>query len=148
MYCIFKICIFVSLKKIVAIFLLLQILTNNAFAEELIKMPRLFTHYFHHSHEHKDTKGFFDYLHKHYSDHHESEKHSKSHSDEDNDCNLPFKHCGGCCINIHSPAIGFVSNCLNADAAYFQIKNTEFLSENDRIESLDLHTIWQPPKIS
>lgn len=140
--------IFEYVKKIVAIFLLLQIATNNAFAEELIKMPRLFTHYYHHSHDHKDTKGFFDYLHKHYSDHHESEKHSKNHSDEDNDCNLPFKHCGGCCLNIHSPIMGFVNPCILSESVYFQIKNSEFKSENDRIESLDLHTIWQPPKIS
>lgn len=137
-----------ELKKIIAIFLLLQIVTNNAFAEELIKMPRLFTHYYHHSSEHKDSKDFFDFLHKHYSDHHEKDTHSKKHSDEDNDCQLPFKHCGGCCLNIHSPAIGFVPTILNADYTYYQIKNTGFTAHNDRIESLDICNIWQPPKIS
>jgi hypothetical protein len=110
-------------------------------------MPRLFTHYFHHTNEHKDTKGIFDYLHKHYSDSHTNEKHSKGHNEEDNDCNLPFKHCGGCCLNIHVPATGFVPSCLIAGTAYFQIKNSKFISRNDRIESLDLHTIWQPPKL-
>lgn len=140
--------IFVSLKRIVAIFLLLQIVTNNAFAEELIKMPRLFTHYYHHSHDHKDTKDFFDFLHNHYANHHDNDKHSKNHSDEDNDCNLPFKHCGGCCLNVHSPAIGFVPNILNANYTCYQIKNTGFMPQDDRIENLDICTIWQPPKIS
>lgn len=140
--------IFEYVKKIIAIFLLIQIVTNNSFAEELIKMPRLVTHYYHHSYEHEDTKDFFDFLHKHYSDHHEGENHSKGHSNEDNDCNLPFKHCGGCSLNIHSPVICFVNPCLNADAAYFQIKNSKFISEDDRIESLDIQIIWQPPKIS
>jgi hypothetical protein len=136
------------LKKIVAIFLLLQIVTNNAFAEELIKVPGLFTHYYHHSHEHKDTKGFFDFLHSHYSDHHENDAHLEKHSDEDNDCQLPFKHCGNCCLNIHSPAIGFIPSVLNTDYIYYQVKNTGFLIQNDRIESLDIKTIWQPPKIA
>ena len=136
------------MKKIIAIFLLLQIVTNNAFAEELIKMPRLFTHFYHHSHEHKDTKDFFDFLHKHYSDHHENDKHSKNHNDEDNDCNLPFKHCGGCCISVHASAIGFLPTFFNADYPSFQIKNEAFFSENDRIESLDLSSIWQPPKLA
>jgi len=135
-------------KKIIAIFLLLQIITNNAFAEELIKMPRLFTHFYHHSHKHKDTKGFFDFLHKHYSDHHEKDKHSKNHHDEDNDCNLPFKHCGGCCSNIHTSTIGFLPTLLNTDYPFIQIKNEGFYSENDRIESLDLNSIWQPPKLA
>jgi hypothetical protein len=114
----------------------------------LIKMPRLFTHYFHHSHEHKDTTDFFDYLHKHYSDHHENDTHSKKHSDEDNDCQLPFKHCGGCCLNIHSSVIGFVPSFIDADYVYYHIKNTSFVAHNDRIESLDICNIWQPPKIS
>ncbi len=111
-------------------------------------MPRLFTHYQHHSNEHKDTKGFFDFLHKHYSDHHEKEKHSRNHSDEDNDCNLPFKHCGDCCLNIHSSVIGFIPSILNADYVYYNVKNTGFTAHNDRIESLDICNIWQPPKIS
>ncbi|MFN5673774.1 MAG: hypothetical protein ACK46W_01730 [Bacteroidota bacterium] len=136
------------MRKIVVIFLLLQIVTNNIFAEELIRMPRLFTHYFHHSNEHKDTKDFFDFLHKHYSDHHEKDTHSKKHSDEDNDCQLPFKHCGGCCLNVHSSVIGFVPTILSADYTFPQIKNTGFMAQDDRIESLDICNIWQPPKIS
>ena len=136
------------MKKIVAILLLLQIVTNNAFAEEVIKMPRLFTHYYHHSHEHKDTKSFLDFLHKHYSDHQENDKHSKNHNDEDNDCELPFKHCGRCCLNIHTATIGFLPTLLNTDYPSIQIKNEDFYSENDRIESLELNSIWQPPKLS
>ena len=140
--------IFTLLKKIIAIFLLLQIVTNNAFAEELVKMPRLVTHFYHHSHEHKDTKDFFDFLHKHYSDHHENDKHSQKHSDEDNDCNLPFKHCNNCCLNIHISTIGFLPTFLNTEFFSIQIKNENFFPENDRIESFDFSSIWQPPKLA
>ena len=136
------------MKKAIAILLLLQIVSNNSFAEELIKLPRLFTHFYHHAYEHKDTKDFADFLHKHYSDHHENDNHSKNHKDEDNDCNLPFKHCGGCCLNIHSSTIGFLPTLLNADYPPIQIKNEDFYSENDRIESLELNSIWQPPKLA
>lgn len=136
------------MKKVIAIFLLLQILSSNAFAEELIRMPRLFTHYYHHSQEHKDVKDFFDFLHKHYSDHHQKDEHSKSHDGDDNDCQLPFKHCGGCCLNAHTSVIGFIPSILNADYVYYHVKNTGFTAHNDRFESLDICNIWQPPKIS
>lgn len=142
-----KVCTFELLKKLIALFLLVQILTNNAFVEELVKMPRLFTHYVHHAEEHQDTKGFMDYLHTHYAGQHENETHSKNHNDEDNDCNLPFKHCGSCYLSIHAPAVGLVTNILHADITYFQINDSGFVSANDQIESLDLQNIWQPPKL-
>ncbi len=126
---------------------MLQVVSNNAFAEELIKLPSLFTHYYHHAEEHKDTKDFFDYLYKHYSDHSEKDSHSKNHNDEDNECNLPFKHCGNCCINAHAPAIGFVSSHLTAEYSFVLTKSSKFFSENDIIESNDLCSIWQPPKL-
>ncbi len=147
--CKFEFCIFVVLKKLIAIFLLLQIASSNAFAEEVIKLPKLFTHFYHHSQEHKDTKGFFDFLHKHYSDHHENDVHSKKHNDEDDkDCDLPFKHCGNSCINIHAPVLGFVSSYLTTDFNVVILESSPYTSENDRIETNDLCSIWQPPKLA
>ncbi len=137
-----------KLKKVVAIFLLLQIVSNNAFAEELLKMPKLFTHFYHHANEHKDAGNFLDYLHNHYSDHHKNNAHEKGHSDEDNDCNLPFKHCNNCCVNIHSAAVGFTASYLIADYNLYQFSSSTFVSEDDRIESQDICSIWQPPKIN
>ena len=137
-----------TLKKLIAIFLLLQIVSNNAFAEELIKFPRLFTHFYHHAYEHKDTKDFFDFLHKHYSDHHQKDAHSKKYDDDDNDCNLPFKHCGSCCVNIHAPVLAFASSYLTADFNMTVLKSSRYINENDRIESNDLCSIWQPPKLA
>lgn len=135
------------MKKVIAIFLLFQIVSNNAFAEELIKLPKLFTHFYHHTYEHKDTKDFFDYLNMHYAGEHGTD-HSKKHDDDDKDCSLPFKHCGNCCINVHAPALGFVSSCLTADFNVVELKPSRYISENDRIETNDLCSIWQPPKLS
>lgn len=135
-------------KKLIVIFLLLQIVSNNAFAEELIKMPGLITHYFHHSKEHGDSENFFYFLHKHYSDHHDKDRHADGKHDEDKDCNLPFKHCGGCCLNLHSSVLGFLPTCLNADNIFYQVKKNTFPTADDRIESSDVCSIWQPPKIS
>jgi hypothetical protein len=139
-------CKLAALKKLVAIFLLLQIITNNAFAEELVKIPKLFTHYHHHAHEHKDTKGFLDFLHKHYFIVGQEDMHSKNHNDEDNDCQLPFKHCGGCSVNVHAPVTVFVPTYLSTVFTCFEIKKAAFAFENERIESLNIRTIWQPPK--
>jgi hypothetical protein len=138
---------FVPMKRIIVIFLLLQIVSNNAFAEELVKMPKLFTHFYHHAREHKDAGNFMDYLHKHYSDHHENDRHSKGHSGEDNDCNLPFKHCDNCCVNAHAPA-GFTVSYLTTNYNLFQSGFSIFVFEDDRIESQDLCSIWQPPKLA
>lgn len=133
----------------VAIFLLLQIVTNNSFAEELVKMPRLFTHYFHHAEEKRDVHDFLDFLQQHYSNHNQEESYQKQHAGEDDDdCNLPFKHCGNCCLSVHMPLIGFIPNHMDANYSFIQISEAGFLIENDRVESLNICTIWQPPKFS
>lgn len=138
---------FKPLRRLIAILLLLQIASNNVFAEELVKMPTLFTHYYHHAQEHKDTRSFWDYLHKHYSDHHHKDAHLKNHDHEDEDCKLPFKHCGHC-VSVHAPALGFMPSGLSADFACFSLASSDFIDQDDSIESLDLCTIWQPPKLA
>jgi len=138
----------VNLKKLIAIFLLLQVLSNNAFAEAMLKMPKLVTHFYHHAREHKDTDNFMDYLQSHYSTNDNNEGHDKGHSDEDNDCNLPFKHCNNCCVNVHVPALGSTASYLITDCNLLQSVSCSFISEDDRIQSQNLCSIWQPPKIS
>lgn len=131
------------MKKIVSIFLLLQFLTGNAFAEELVKLPTLFTHFYHHSQEHDDNDNFLDFVVEHYSDNHEKEEHQ-----EDKDCHLPFKHCDGCCVNAHIPLIGFTPNY---DVLEFNLTistNNEYFFENEKAENACCFSIWQPPKIS
>lgn len=128
--------------------MLLQILSNNAFAEELVKIPALFTHFNHHTQEHKDGVSFLDYIHNHYSDHEEDHKHDTQHTEEDNDCNLPFKHCDNCCVNMHAPLIGYPCSSLNTEYNPIKTEITVFVSGDDNIEIQDLCSIWQPPKIS
>ena len=136
------------MKKLVAIFLLLQIISNNAFAEELTRIPGLITHYFHHSREHKDTGSFIDFLHKHYADHHQNDRHADGKHEEDSDCNLPFKHGSSSCPNQHSTVTVCVPSSLNTDYLFYHVKKSPFPVADDRIESLDMSSIWQPPKIS
>lgn len=136
------------LKKAIAIFLLLQFVSNNTFAEELIKIPRLFTHFYHHAYEHKDIKSFPDFLQKHYSEHHKTDSHSKGHDGEDNDCQLPFKHCGGCNVTMHAPVFGFVSPAGYAGCNIAVCSASSFFGGNDRIVSRELCPIWQPPKLA
>lgn len=136
------------MKKVIVIFLLLQIVTNNAFAEQLLKVPGLILHYNHHTTQHKNSGSFYDFLYKHYSGISEKESHGDSKHEEDKDCHLPFKHCGNCCTNAHSPALGFVASYLSADCTFASLRAVDFLPSNDAIESLDINNIWQPPKIS
>lgn len=136
------------LKKFIAIILLFQIASNNALAEEVIKLPGLISHYIHHSTEHNDKEGFFEFLHQHYSDFHLLDRHADSKHEEDKDCNLPFKHCDGCCVSFHSGAPGFVSAYLTADCNIIPVESINFSPEQDSFQSFDLSNIWQPPKIS
>lgn len=132
------------MKKIIAILLLLQFLTNNSFVEELTKLPALFTHFYHHSHEHNDTHNFLTYLVKHYSENHEENEHQG----EDEKCNLPFKNCDGCCINIHVPLLAFMPSYDEAEFVFNISTNEQYTFKSEKIKSLRLHSIWQPPKFS
>jgi hypothetical protein len=129
-------------KKLIAIFLLLQFVTNNTFAEELIKLPKLFTHFYHHSHEHHDSNNFVSYLSEHYSGNPENNKHQG----EDNHCNLPFKHCDNCCINSHVPLIAFMPVFQETKFLCVTISCKKHTFENEKIKNSCASSIWQPPK--
>jgi hypothetical protein len=139
-------CYLRKVKKVLAIFLLLQFVSNNSFAEELLKLPRLFTHFYHHSKIHNENDGFFEYLHKHYTDHHK-DKHSRDHSDEDNDCNLPFKHCGNCCVSMHVSTNAFLPSVLAADFNMVDKQSNTFPVGTEQIPNVKLDSIWQPPRL-
>lgn len=134
------------MKKITLIFLILQVLSNNAFSEVLIKIPALFIHCHHHIQEEKDTITIIDFFKKHYFESITSVKHEE-HQNEDTHCKLPFKHCGHSCLNAHSPVIGFVPSFIDTNFFIIEIQKQNFQLENEKIESLELHSIWQPPKL-
>lgn len=132
------------MKNFIAIFLLLQFLTNNSFAEEIIKLPKLFTHFNHHSHEHHEKSDFIDYLDQHYSNDHEKD----DHKDKDGDCNLPFKHCDGCCVNAHAPVLAFIPTFQEIDIVFTIAISRKYSFENEKIKSICSPPIWQPPKLA
>jgi hypothetical protein len=131
-------------KKLTAIFLLLQFLTNNSFAEEVIKLPTLFTHYYHHSHEHRDISNFRDFLVMHYFSDHQKEEHRG----EDSDCNLPFKHCHDHGVSVHAPVLAFIPTVEKTDIVFAILITKIYSSENDKIQSMCSPPVWQPPKFS
>lgn len=131
------------LKKLITIFLLLQFVTGNVFAEQLIKLPKLFTHFYHHSHEHNDTRGFFDFLRAHYFDTHKKDLHEG----EDKDCDLPFKHCTNCCVSLHFTATAPVPVFQKFNFVFVTILNKQYVSENEKTKSASTTSIWQPPKL-
>jgi hypothetical protein len=132
------------LKKLIAIFLLLQFLTNNSFAEEVIKLPKLFTHYYHHSHEHNDKSNFIDYLAKHYSKNNEQDEHDA----DDEHRKLPFKHCDDCCVNVHAPLLAFMPSLNETDSVFAVVIIRKYSFQNEKIKSICSSPIWQPPKFA
>lgn len=131
------------MKKLLAIFLLLQFVTNNAFAEELIKLPKLFAHFYHHSNDHHDTDNFADFLADHYSNEHKENKHEE----EDGDCDLPFKHCEGCCLTSHAPFIAAVPSFNASEFVFIITSSKKYTFENEKIKSICSPPIWQPPQL-
>ena len=122
--------------------MLLQFATGNAFAEELVKLPKLFTHFYHHSHEHNDTEGFSDFLRAHYLDTHKKDLHEG----EDKDCDLPFKHCNNCCVSTHFATVAFVPTFQIFNFTFITILNQKHISENEKTKTISSSSIWQPPK--
>ena len=129
------------LKKALAIFFCLQILSGNTFAMEIAKLPFLVQHYFEHEKgEHPDL-GFGTYLWEHYiDDNHEDE--SKGHCDE----KLPFKHCHDCCSHVVSGITCLIPENSIAISYPCIGKEVNFISQ-DNFRSYYSCCIWQPPKL-
>lgn len=130
---------FVRLKKAVLIFLALQFASNNSFAEELLRLPALFSHYRHHTTEHRDISDFSDFLYLHYA--------NQSHQDNDQEHHgLPFKHSAGDCSVMHLSSLGFLPS-FNANLSLYPNTTLLFFSVDESIPSVEWNCIWQPPKL-
>ena len=132
------------MKKSLIAFLVLQIITCNGFAEELFRIPGLFGHYLHHAHEHGDVSGFFDFIQKHYDEFYQGEI-DHDHDDEQ-DANLPFKHCKGICINFQYNHTDFIPSELNQEWGISIHRVPVTSVRADFFQNPHLNKIWQPPK--
>ncbi|MBN8702629.1 MAG: hypothetical protein J0M08_06165 [Bacteroidetes bacterium] len=131
------------MKKIISIFLLLQFLTNQTFAEELVKLPTLFIHFNHHAQEHKDVTGFYDFLKKHYSQKdQEHEQHDKNEHG-----NMPFNHDSNSCISSHSPISAYLPITLSTSFLNNIVVDQKYYLTDDQIKDSCFYSIWQPPKL-
>ncbi len=126
------------MKKLLSIFLFCQIISNNVFAEELIRIPNLFAHYSHHSREHKDVTDFIDFINMHYGDN------SGHETGDDDDEKLPFRHDDNC-VNSHvtcSVALPATTHFIAPE----QVPGIVVACKGKNIQSLQISKIWQPPR--
>ena len=125
------------MKKVLALFIALQLITNHEAFAEMVKLPFLFHHYS----ESADHTSIMDFLKTHYSE--------NQHEDSDHDHDkLPFKHSDDGCSNHPSPVISVV---IKSESAY-SIKplvtaTQKIIFSNDRIPNSFISNIWQPPKL-
>jgi hypothetical protein len=126
------------MKKLLALFITLQLITNHEAFAEMVKLPFLFHHY----NETSDNTTFIEFLKTHYSE--------TQHENSDHDHGkLPFKHSEDGCSHHPSPVISVV---IKTDQHY-ELKPAVFSApkivfSNDEIPSLFINTIWQPPKLA
>ncbi|MGE0568978.1 MAG: hypothetical protein AB7O73_13640 [Bacteroidia bacterium] len=128
------------MKTIIAIFLSLQFLSNNTFAEEALRLPVLFEHFAHHQHEGEEqgSTGFFHFLYDHYIENH-GEK-PDSHHD-----NLPFKHSDNCSNHSHT-VITYIPTANSFDYPIPLNECSLSIFSEFFLNSQFLSSIWQPPK--
>ena len=124
-------------KKIAAFFLLFSFMLSGTIARELKKMPELVDHYYDHRQEDRKTD-LLSFLFMHYCSEDGTDK------DAAEDSRLPFK-------SAESPAaFSFAYLPLRPVCSLEKpvaICNTTCFDPNDAfISSLDLDSIWQPPR--
>ena len=125
------------MKKILALFIALQLISNHEAFAEMLKLPFLFHHYS----ETAANTSIIDFLKTHYSE--------NQHEDSDHDHNkLPFKHADDGCSNHPSPVISVV---IQSESDYiikpFVTTSQKIVYSNDRIPNSFINNIWQPPKL-
>lgn len=126
------------MKKVIIIFLSLQFFTNHEAFAEMVKLPFLFHHY----NETAAHSSFIEFINEHYTDNHHAQ------SDHDHG-KLPFKHSNDGCSNHPSPNISVV---IKSETTY-ELKPIVFTTQklvysNDKVPSLFINSIWQPPKLA
>ena len=135
-----KFSIFETMKKAIALFFCLQILSGNAFAMEFMKIPSMIQHYLEHEREDHPDLTFAAFLVEHYVSNHSDE--STGHCDE----KLPFKHCNDCCTHTASFSSFVMPDGLISPGSEFS-EHTYQLSTDADIPAGYLNGIWQPPRI-
>lgn len=126
------------MKKVLSIFIILQLLTNHEAFAELIKVPFLFHHY----NESKENESFLRFL----KDHYTSDSHEKSDHEHGK---LPFKHSDDGCAHHPVPNISPVTETQNNYLLnLIPLNEDEYRLTNDNMYSSYIGSIWQPPKLA
>jgi hypothetical protein len=126
------------MKVLIAIFISLQIITNNTFVEDVARIPSLIEHYNHHTKEETPDISFLDFVLLHYA--------SNDNSNDIHHDSLPLKH-GNDVGHIHLisaftiPDYQFGFSVQSAEISYI-VSYTQFVPNNN------LDAIFQPPKFS
>ncbi len=138
---VYYLCTVTIFRKILLTVLCIQVLLPKDLLENIVRLPVLVAHYFHHNHTDKHIH-FTDFIADHYSDH---EHHDKDH---DNHNNLPL-HNHNCNFqqNIFTLAVLDIFPTLlsNYDVASRKIK---IFSRQHFYSSTALSSIWRPPKFA
>jgi len=129
------------LKKILLTVLCIQVLLPNDLLQDIVKLPVLVAHYFHHNHTDNHIH-FTDFIADHYSDH---EHHGKDH---DNHNNLPFHNHD---FNFQQSIFTVtVLNFFPTVLSNYGVANrkTKIISRQHFYSSTALSSIWRPPKFT
>jgi hypothetical protein len=138
---VYYICRVPVLKKILLTVLYIQVLLPNDLLQDIVKLPVLVAHYFHHNHTDKHIH-FTDFIADHYSDH---EHHDK---DDDNHSNLPFhKHNFNFQQSIFTVAVLDIFPTVLSNYGVANHK-TQIISRQHFYSSTALSSIWRPPKLA
>lgn len=125
------------MKRWIAITCLALYVLTATECSQLLKIPRLFSHFT--EHQKLDTNlSFFGFLYMHYTDH------DLNDNDQDKDMQLPFKSHSDCSL-----ATLKFSGCPTYHytfKAFRIIEKTAIPSADSDFESPYLSNIWQPPK--
>ncbi len=129
------------IKNILPIILCVQLLIPSSFLQQLLKLPVLIAHYFHHSHTGKHIH-FTDFIADHYSNH---EHHDKDHNNHNN---LPFhNHDFNFQQSIFTTVVldifpSFQSNYCTTN------RKSKIFSRQHFHSSTAYSSIWRPPRFA
>jgi hypothetical protein len=131
--------IFATVKNSkIVILLVFTILFASTELHEIIRLPKLLSHYLEHAVKNKNLS-FSDFIFTHYNTQHKDDRTNQ-------DDNLPFKP-HKYCINI-SETLRPTFNQIKINRLTFFIKKIYPILSDINFSSADLASIWQPPKLS
>jgi hypothetical protein len=124
------------LRKTIVISILGVYLLSATELHQLVKLPFLVHHYV--EHKEKYNQSLAEFLHLHYSTHHENENDYK-------DTRLPFKSHENCVVITLSPFFVSSPSSFSFNVFSSELKSYPLYSDNFS-SSAFLSSIWQPPK--